>query len=285
MCFSGLLLCACTWQDCLSQAAITVSLPLGAPHEGGAPLAPFRYITDWEDPGGGGGMALEGGQTLLAHDGPDARCLRYRAGRRRGRAPRLPGDGPSRHLGVPGGGEGLAPPSGDQRRGGAAAAAAAPSRSGMSECPAEGGGRQLALGAPRADGRPFSNDGADDRKPPPASRIGSPTPQRRQGSGRTGCVSGCTGCRFLEWPSGGFWDAGGWRGCIPQYPSPKGSARRGVMGRPHGRRRCGSREGRRAGRSCSLGQPHHCIWCGHCGLPGGRPAPTPPPTRRLSIMP
>ena len=47
-------------------------------------------------------MALEGGETLLAHAGPDARRLRCRAGRRRARVPRLPGDGPPGHLGVPG---------------------------------------------------------------------------------------------------------------------------------------------------------------------------------------
>ena len=69
MCFSGLLLCACTWRGCLSQAAITMSLPRGPPHEGGAPPAPFRYIANWEDPGGGGGRLLKGGRPFLLMPG------------------------------------------------------------------------------------------------------------------------------------------------------------------------------------------------------------------------
>ena len=49
MCFLGLLLCACMWRGCRSQAAITMSPTRGALHEVGAPLAPFRYITNRHD--------------------------------------------------------------------------------------------------------------------------------------------------------------------------------------------------------------------------------------------
>ena len=94
-----------------------------------------------------------------------------------------------------------------------------------------------ALLAPRADGRLGGNDGADDRKPPPPSRSGGPTMQRRQGSGRIGRVGGRNGCQFLVQPSEGLRHAGGWSGCVPQRPGPTNSARRGVMGRPHGCRR------------------------------------------------
>ena len=51
-----------------------MSLPPGAPRDGGAPLAPFRYITDWEDPAGGcllkgeNLFSLMPGRTLTASD-------------------------------------------------------------------------------------------------------------------------------------------------------------------------------------------------------------------------
>ena len=184
----------------------------------------------------------------------------------------------------------LPPPSGRQRCGVAGAAAAARSRSGMSGCPVGEGGRPLALPAPHNGDHPGIANGADGCKPPQAPRSGRPAPRRHQDSGRAGRVGGhagrvggLTGGPFLGRPSGGIWDARGWRGCIPQHPNPTGSARRGVLGRPHGRRRCGSREGRGAGCSSSVEQPAGCILCGHCGQrgahaprgPGGRPAPPP----------
>ena len=51
-----------------------MSLPRWAPYDGGAPLAPFRYITDWEKPRGGwllngdGPFSLMPGRTLTAYD-------------------------------------------------------------------------------------------------------------------------------------------------------------------------------------------------------------------------
>ena len=234
---------------------------VGAPHEGGAPLAPFRYITDWEGPGrgwllkGGGPFSLMTGRTLVAYDaerGVDEDV--YLA---------CPGTDPWASWGA---GGRPCPPIGASTTWWRRRCRHRPQPVRYARAPR---GRRGTPAGPPSDGCPSSNDGADDRKPPLASRIGGPTPQRCQGSGRTGRVGGHNGCRFLGQPSGGFWDAGGWRGCIPQYPGPTGSARRGVMGRPHGRQRCGSREGRKARRSCSLGQPAGCIWRRHCGVPGG----------------
>ena len=80
-------------------------------------------------------------------------------------------DGPPGYLGVPGGG--AAPPQGRQRCSGAGAAAAACSRSGMCGYPVGGGGRPLALPAPRTNHHLGIANGADDRKPSLASRGGA----------------------------------------------------------------------------------------------------------------
>ena len=153
--------CACTWRGCLSQAAITMSLPRGAPHDGGAPLAPFRYIADREDPGGGwllkedSPFSLMPGRTLPAYDAEwgineDV----YLA---------CPGTDPPGILGYRGA---FQPPHRGVNDAVAGAAATAHTRSGISGCPAGGGGRQLALPAPCIDGHLGGNDGANDRKPP-----------------------------------------------------------------------------------------------------------------------
>ena len=94
-------------------------------------------------------------------------------------------------------------------------------------------------------GRPSGPPGACAPRPTQCPRnmqpVECPRELLRRAPGlslRMGRVSGLIGCRFLGQPSGGLWDAEGRRGCIPQHPSPTGSARRGVVGRPHGRRRC-----------------------------------------------
>ena len=132
-------------------------------------------------------------------------------------------------------------------------AAVAPSpapgfRSGASGSP----GRPLAFPAPRNGGRSGGIRDVGGREPPPTPRSSGLTLQRPQGSGRTSC-------RVLGQPAGDIWGAADWRGRVPQHFGPTGSARHGVMGRPHGRQRCGSRDGRGEGR-CRPQPPR----AGHC---------------------
>ena len=199
-----------TWRGCLSQAAITMSLPRGALHEGGAPLAPFHYITNWEDPGGG--LAHEWGHTLLAHARPDARRLQYKRGVDEDVHLACPGTDPLGIMGYQG--AVLLPHRGVNNVAAQAPPPLPPPVAGQ-VCQGtlweEGDARWPSL-PPTMTTVP-----ASPMVPTTASRRQrrAAAAQRRQDSGRAGRVGGHTGCWFLGRPSGGFWDTGGWRGCIP----------------------------------------------------------------------